>query len=370
MSTATATAPAAGAATPNPLRFTAGARERFDGVFYDETRNATTTSVVMPEAKVPVGNWLKYVDMLVTVSSTGNAAAVALQADAPWTIIGELTFIDAGGNTVDSLRGYNVYLMNLFGGFMFQTDPATSPFHTALTTGAGATAGSGQFILRLPVEIIDRDAIGAYPNGASNAAVRMGITLNPLLSTYSTVPNGTVAVNIKLISVGYVTPAVGSPGGRPYADAPNGAGSFQQWTQVAYDLSVGARTFDHTRKGNVYRQLILVARTTAGVRSDTVLTDLAFMVDEIASVRGPWAYLKHITWQRNLVLAANLPAGVVQVSYCHDWDGKTGGELRDGYVPTQPGSKVQIATTVGTACTLEVITNEIVTSARQGVLRV
>lgn len=371
MSAATAIAPqGAGAPTPDPLRFTAGARERVDGVFYDESRNLGAVSVVFPEAKVPVGNWLAYVDLLLTVSSTGNAAAVALQADAPWTLLADLSFVDAGGNTIDSLTGYNLYLMNLLGGFTFQTDPVASPFYSALTTGAGATAGSGQLVLRLPVEIVNRDAIGAYPNGASNAAVRIVPTAAPLASTYSTAPNGTVALRIQMVSAGYVLPAVGSPGGRPYAAEPRGAGSFQQWSQISYDLSTGVRTVPHTRKGNVYRTLICVARTAAGVRSDTMFTDLAFSVDEIANLKGPWTYLKHITWQRQQIATANLPAGVVQISYCHDWDGKVGGELRDGYVPTQPGSKVEFLITATAASTLTVITNEIVTSARQGVLRV
>lgn len=368
---ATATAPASGAQTPDPLRFTAGARERVDGVFYDETRTVTTTNVVFPEAKVPVGNWLAYVDLIVTISSTGNSATVALQADAPWTLIGELTFIDAGGNTVDSLTGYNLYLMNLLGGFTFQTDPVASPAYSALTTGAGGTAGSGAFVLRLPVEVINRDAIGAYPNGASNAAVRIGLTAAPLLSTYSTVPNGTVSMNVKMISCGYVLPAVGSPSGRPYAEAPTGAGLFQQWSNITYDVTTGGvRTIPHVRKGQVYRTLIIVARTAAGARSDTAITDLAFLVDEIATIKGPWSYLKHATWQKHSIAAANLPAGVIQVSYAHDWDGKMGGELRDGWVPTQPGSKVEIQTTASVTATLTVITNEIVTNARQGVLRV
>lgn len=362
------TAPAA--AAPAPLRFTAGARERVDPIHYDEVRTLGASAVVFPEAKIPVGNWLQLVDMIITIASTGNSATVALQPDAPWSCLNEVAFIDAGGSTIDALSGYNMYLMNLLGGFTFQTDPAASPAYTALTTGGGGTAGSGSFILRLPVEIINRDAIGAYPNGASNAAVRVAVTAAPLASIYSTAPNGAVTMRVQMTSQGYVLPAVASPGGRAYADAPRGAGTFQQWSQIAYDLTVGRRVLQHTRKSNPYRTLILVARTAAGARSDAVVTSLEFRIDDIASERGPWSYLKHRTWQRHAFPASALPVGVVQVSFAHEWDGKVGGELRDAWVDTQPGTKVEVETDVAATGTLQIITNEIVTAVGDGVLRV
>lgn len=369
MSTATAGAPAA---TPDPLRFSTGARERPDGVFYDETVTLGASSVVMPEAKVPVGNWLQHVDVLVTITAVnaGGATDVALEADAPWSAISEIVFRDAGGSAVTSLGGYNFYLVNLLGGYTHQTDPTASPFYSALETGVGATGGSGSFLLRLPVEIINRDAIGAYPNGASNAAVRVAIIAAPLATIYSTAPNGAVTMNAKMISQGYVLPSVASPTGRPYAEQPRGAGSFQQWSQIAYDLTTGRRTVQHVRKGNVYRTLLFVARDSSGDRSNSVLTEFEFSVDDVANLRGPWTYCRHITWQRQGFPAANLPAGVVQVSYAHEWDGKVGGELRDSWIPTEPGSKVEMELEVAATSTLHVITNEIVTTAGDGVLRV
>lgn len=368
MSNNTATA----APAPTPLRFSTGSRDRFDGVFYDEEATLGGSAKVLREAKVPVGNWLAFIDLLVTVTADNTGAAnVALENDAPWSVLDEVVFSDAGGSAVHSLSGYNLYLMNLLGGFAYASDPTASPYYSALTTGAGATAGSGQFVLRVPVEIINRDAIGAYPNGGSNSAVRVGVTLAPTASVYSTAPAAGVTVSVEMISNGYVIPAKKSPMDRPYATEPRGAGTFQQWSQVSYDLSVGKRTLQHDRKGNVYRTLLFVTRDASGDRSDSILTDFRFSVDDVASLRGPWAYCRHITWQRQNIAAANLPTGVIQVSYAHEWDGKVGGELRDGWVPTEPGSKVEIGEmAVAAAGSIEVITNEIVTELGSGVLRV
>ena len=359
------------ATAPAPLRFSTGARARDVSNFYDESRIVLASSLVMPEMVIPPGDWLKDIAILVDVAGAANAAAVAAQADAPWTLFAEIAFLDAGGNTVHSLSGYNMMLANLLGGYRFQTDPTGSPYFTALTVGAGATAPTGSFILRVPVEIIDREAVGAYPNAASNAVTRIRLTLAPALSTWS-VPGtaGTTTVRVRGISTGYVMPSSDSPAGRAYSPEPPGAGTFQQWSQLSYDLTVGRRTIQHTRKGQTYRTLIFVARTAAGVRSDTLLNELEFRVDDVPVLSGLWRFCRDTTWHRQLVTAANLPAGVVQVSFAHEWDGKVGGELRENWVITAPGSKVEIELDVAVAGTLEVITNEIIPVAGSGVLRV
>lgn len=359
-------------AAPAPLRFTTGARSRDTGVFYDESTAIGATSTVLPEAQIPVGDWLSEISLLVTVTGANptTAATVAAQADAPWSVFSELAFLDAGGNTVHSLSGYNLYLTNLLGGFKFQSDPTASPEHVPLVTGDGAAAGSFSFILRVPVLIIDRDAIGAYPNGASNAAVRIRPTIAPEASIYSTAPSEGATIRVQMIETGFVLPSSASPAGNSYANEPPGAGTFQQWSQISYDLTTGRRTLTHTRKGQTYRTLIFVTRDGDGARSNAIVDEMQFRVDDVPSIRGPWRYLRHVTWEKHLVAAANLPAGVVQVSYAHEWDGKVGGELRDGWVPTQPGSKVEIEVEAAASGALEVITNEIVPVTGSGVLRV
>lgn len=356
--------------TSPALRFGVGARARDTGVFYDERKTLASTSGVMPEAPVPPGDWLQEITLLVEVASTGNSATVALANDAPWSLFSEIAFLDAGGQVVHALSGYNLYLVNLLGGFKFQNDPTTSPFYTALTTGGGTTAGSGKFLLRIPVEIIDREGIGAYPNAASNAVTRIRLTLAPTAQVYSTAPTAAPEVRVRMISTGLVVPSDTSPAGRPFSPEPPGAGTFQQWTQLGYDLTAGRRTIPHTRKGQTYRTLLFVTRDNSGVRSDAIVSDFRFSVDDVASMRGPWGFCRHVTWERQLLAAANLPTGVVQVSFAHEFDGKVGGELRDNWVMTAPGSKVEMELEVAAAGTIQVITNEIIPAPGTGVLRV
>lgn len=372
MSTGTATAVASPPASSDPLRFAVGARARDTQTFYDETRALGAAAVFPPEAKVPVGDWLETIYIVVDVTGdNAGAAVVALQADAPWSIFSEVSFLDAAGNTVQALSGFNFYLQNAFGGQnAFQDDPLASTFYNALSTGNGATAGSGRFILQVPVEIINRELLGAYPNGASNAAVRVKFTLAPLASVFSTAPSASTNVRIRMISRGAVLPSSSSPTGRPYMKEPMGPGTFQQWSQIPYDVTAGRRVIAHARKGNVYRELIFVTRNASGARVGTLVTNFKFSVDDVPSPpAGPWDYCRHVTWQRGTIAAANVPTGVIVVDFCSEWDGKRGAELRDNWILTAPGSKVEMELDVAATGTVEVITNEIVPRGT-GVLRV
>lgn len=366
MVTAAPEAPPAAAS----LRFPTGARNREAGIFYDEVRTQTAGSVVFPEAQMPPGDWLADVTLWVTMTTAGNSAVVAFQADGPWSAIAEIRFMDAAGNSIYSLTGYSLMLINLLGGYYGQNDPTDSPLYTTPVVGSGATGGSFSFGLHLPIEIISRDAVGVIPNGASNSVCRVGYTLAPSVAVYSTAPTALGAFRVRMFETGYVLPSTDSPvNGLPYATQPPGAGTFQQWSEITLDFAIGRTRKPHTRKGNVYRTLLFVARTAAGVRSDTALDELTFNVDGVSSIKGPWAYLRHRTWQRQPYALTKLPAGVVQVSYCHEWDGKVGGEMRDWWIPTQPGTDVNFDFVATTAGQLQIITNEVVPKAGTDILR-
>lgn len=359
--------PAPPAATPAALRFSAGARWRDHGEFADESKVLAATSQTVQEAPLPPGDWAADVTLMVDVTAAGNAAAVAMAGDAPWSVISEVRFLDAAGNAVYSLTGYGLYLINLLGGYFGKNDPTDSPYYAAPVTGAGATGGTFSFLLHLPLEIIQRDAIGALPNGASNSVCRVAIVLAPLSSVYTTAPTNAPTCRIRMAESGYVIPSATSPLGNSFATEPPGAGTFQQWSEITYPFNAGRVSKDHTRKGQVYRTLLIVARDNSGVRSDTVLTEFEFAVDDVRSMKGRWSYCRHRTCQRQAWAASKLPTGVIQVSYGHEWDGIFGGELRDHWVMTQPGTSVFFHLNASAAGNLQVLTNEVV--PRDGIVR-
>lgn len=95
------------------------------------------------------------------------------------------------------------------------------------------------------------------------------------------------------------------------------------------------------------RQIHLLTRDGAGARSSAILnTDWNVRIDNVDVFNGSFELLRQITWERNRwATGAAIPAGYANLSWAFDWDGMNGGESRDQYVPTQPGSIMEIRAT-------------------------
>src|SRR4030042_1507851 len=74
-------------------------------------------------------------------------------------------------------------------------------------TGAGATGGSFSFSLRIPVEIVKRDALGTLPNKNNAASFKVEVTLAPTASVYSVAPTAAGAVRLRFQLFGYDDPS-------------------------------------------------------------------------------------------------------------------------------------------------------------------
>lgn len=351
-------------AVPASLRFTAGALNRIEGPHFDQTivPNANTQPYNLIE--IPTGGWERTVYLMVNCTTAGNAAATAFQADAPWCALTEITFRDARGNTIiGPLTGFDLYLADKWFGYGFNTDLALQPTYTA-TTGAGATGGSFAFVLPLPLEIIGRDAIGALANGASNTALRVNVSLAPSTSIYSTAPTALAGVRLRAYHEAWQQPTRQSPSGLAYAPAPTGAGTFHQITKTNYQYAASENRLALARKGNPIRAMAFVFRTAANARTatpallGTVPFQLLYEGSDLLSMSED--LVRFTMWQRNIIRGDGIGTGVLVLDWANDLDGKVGAELREQWLPTQPGSRIEARFTAGVAGNLDVITDEVV----------
>lgn len=359
-------APAPAAPTP-PLtqaRFTQGALSRTEGPYYDSSLTPGASVQAYPLMEIPTGGWERFIYLQVSCTTAANAATVAFQADAPWNAISELTFRDARGNTIiGPLTGYDLYLVNKWAGYTWNTDLATAPGYVA-TAGSGATGGSFSFILPIPIELIGRDAIASLANGASNTALRVQVSLNASTAIYSTAPTTLAAVRIRAFHDAWQQPPAATAAGQPYAQAPIGAGTFHQITKTNYSYSVGENRILLARKGNPIRSLISVFRNSSAVRvtSTSILGSNLFQLFYEGSdlISGTDELHRFRMWLANPVLAANFDTGVLTMDWASDLDGKVGAELREQWLPTQPGSRIELRFTASAAGTLDVLTDEVI----------
>lgn len=345
-----------------PYRFAVGARERFVGDFADVSQAFGTT---LQTIDIPAGDFTAGVYIRVDATAAGNAATVAFKGDAPFSALSEVQLQDPQGIPFQIMSGYELFVWNLLGGFTGMTDATLSPYYSA-TTGAGATGGSFSFVLRIPAELFPRDGIGALYNGSTASQFKVKITLAPSTDVYSTAPTTVpTTVRVRLTSHGYQL-AQQLPSGHSFEQEPPGGAIYNNLTRQVFQFSgAGQLTVPLVRKGFLYRQIIVLVRDASLVRSNTIVSDLALRIDNVDTWQGSFAMMRHVAWERGKSEAGSgLPAGVAMVSFAHDWDGTVGGETRDQYVPTTPGSIVDARVTATAAGSLTILVNDVTPTAQ------
>lgn len=356
-----------------PYRFAVGARERFVGDYSDLAQLFNTT---FQTVDIPAGDFTEGVYLRVDSVAAGNAATVVFAADAPFSALLEVQLQDPQGIPFQLYSGYELYVFNLLGGFTGQSDQAQSPYYVATAGVAAGLGGSFSFVLRIPCELFPRDGIGALFNGSTASQFKVKVTLAPSTNVFTTPPTNvaTQTVRVRMTSHGWQLAQM-LPSGHPFEQEPPGGAIYNNLTRQVFQFAgAGTLTVPLVRKGFLYRQIMFIVRDAALARSSTIISDAVLRVDNVDNWNGSVAMWRHITWERNRVTAgALLPAGVMQESYCHDWDGLVGGETRDQYVPTTPGSIVEMRLTATAPGSVTILVNDITPTEKSiiaGVLKV
>lgn len=225
----------------------------------------------VPLIQAGVGGYLRRLRLLVSGVTAANAAAVAFQPDAPFNVLQNITFTSPNGDSIISiLDGFALYVMNKYGAFGTTSvnDLVADPSYS-LVTGGGATGGSFQFVIDIPLEIDPRDAFCALQNMAANQQFQLQVSLNTLAQVYSTAPTTPPQVTITAIMEYWSAPAATNTDGNVQAQAPIGDGSLSLiQTQSPALVPNAQQNIQLLNVGNVVRNTILILRTAAGVRTE------------------------------------------------------------------------------------------------------
>jgi hypothetical protein len=218
-------------------------------------------------------------------------------------------------------------------------------------------------VLRLPASLGDRDAIGSLYNGSTASQFKVRVTLATSATVYSTAPTTVPSVRVRMTSHGLQL-AQQLPSGHSFEQEPPGGPVYNNLTRQVFQFSgSGNLTVPLVRKGFLYREIILIQRDGSAVRSNSIITEVVLRVDNVDHWNGSFAMWRHITWERNrlvsLTPSSSVPTGVAMQSFAHDWDGLTGGETRDQYVPTTPGSIAELRLTASAAGSVTILVNDV-----------
>lgn len=334
--------------------------EHIEDTGLDVTFTPGASSKNLGTFPIPAFGYLRAIvlDVEATGGSGTGTAAVAT-ADAPWSVVDSIEVDDTNGQPFyGPLSGYDAYLVSKWCQ-PIPSDPAAGSTFSAMDTG-----GNFSFLLRIPVEIVPRDGIGALSNLNGASLYRVKVSGAPASSVYATSPAPTVpSVRVQAWAEEYTEPLATDPFGRAQAQEPPSLGTTMEFSTQDIDLSSGSQTPKFTRVGNAIRAWVLVGRNAAGARAEGVISDpftLYWDGREVATY-----HLRHL----QQIMRERWPggysrdAGVYVLDFAHEASGKFGDEFQECYLRTTTGSRIELRGSGWGAGVLHVITNDVLSFA-------
>lgn len=358
------------AAAPVALRpFKTGVQEMDDEPF-DRTITLTTSSQALDQYGIPSTAFLNEIEILVQGTTASNAATVVFALDGPFNVIDTLIFTDTGNSEIiSSITGWDLMIIDKFGGYKFSDDPRTGPVFSA-TAGVGSgLGGSFAFILRIPIELVKRDALGTLPNKSQSTPFKVKTTVAATTTLYTTPPTTPPSVRLRFVPRSYWQPTQQDGSGNAVANQPPGVNTTQYWNKTDYTVNAGNFTQQlQNSTGFPVRNLVFVLRDSTGSRTQgeadwpdpfrlqlqsNIITDCVKLIwqDRIAKDYG---------YELAVGDAANSKDfGVYVMPFNKDFNAKPGWENRRGYLRTTDGMRLQAKGTIGGSGThkLTVLTN-------------
>lgn len=254
-----ANAPASG------IRFPVASRPQRRFANAQSASNANATS--MQPIPLPATGFVRRISVFFECDVTGTTLA-KVAGDAPFNLISGISLTDATGQSIiQTISGYNLYLVNKYIPGSMDNAPFTDPrMGTEYSYAVSATSATIKFRLDLDLEQDKDTAYGCIPNLDANASLQLRIDLAPI----SVAVGGTVtASNVSArIEQHYWAPVSSTTGGVPNMTVPAGFGDYVETRYENQTVSGNSEnTVAATNRGGLIRAVLLVSRAN-GVRKD------------------------------------------------------------------------------------------------------
>jgi len=368
-----------------PRSFLAGTQKIYQGGDYDNTVTGLTTGAQdMPPWQVQPTGFLAETWLLVEGLTSGNAATVSFAQNGPFSAINSMELDDVNSEPIfGPFDGWTAgCITNKFGAYGFSADPRASNMYYA-TTGSGATGGSFRFGIRIPLEIVARDALGAVPSESNTASltVRINIAATATAGTlYGVQPTTPPVIRVRSMQRAYWPPkSVDQKSGRPFQQAPPLVNTTQYWSRGSQTINAGTinQQLAGAWLGYPIRNYVFSLVDASGVRSagDTNWPDPFTLKYEgnllvNALVKKLWERQMGEDYGYNASSGTGpnpatkdvlngLENGVYVVPFNKDFGLQPGAETRRTYLPSRSGSTIAAIGSVGGTGTLYSVVNYI-----------
>jgi hypothetical protein len=299
---------------------------------------------------IPAQGYLRAVWL--EVSAAGGAGGVA-SADFPWNLIQSIGLQEVNGSTIITpIDGYALYIANVIGGYSFTNDPAQSPIHVG-------SSPNPTFYLRVPVEISQKDGLGALANQNAAAQYKLSMAINSIAAAWTTAPTTAPTITVRGWVEAWTLPAATDNRGRPQAQIPPLLGTGQYWSTTTRATIAGANTLAVRRVGNYIRALVWICRDATGARNDAVFPDpFRFNWDGNMIHNASQRYLTSMLRER-VNGPFTRPVGVFALPFNHVSTGRMGNEDPSLWLPTMDTSRLELEGNSAVAGNIQELVNEV-----------
>jgi hypothetical protein len=348
--------------------FVAGTR-RVDKATYDEAKALNASTQDLRTYECDPNGFLGGAYILCEATGGTSTAALTINQDAPFAVYDTITFNDTNNKPiVGPFSGYDLYICNKYGGYAFSDDAKESPVYATPVTASGNGSGNFTFILRLPVEIVHRDGLGALPNKSSSATFDISLRLCALTTLLGAGQTG-LTVRTRIQQFGWMDPNAADLKGNPVNQNPPGVQTTQYWALQTYTMASGQ--FNQRLQGidSLVRNLVFVlyddgSRTTGDADFADPFTlqyETSLPVQRIKTV---WRHMigESFGYKNAVETAGGRDYGAYPLWFNDDFGQKPGAETRLGYLPVTSATTLNISGTWGGSGTkvLKVLVNKVV----------
>lgn len=363
------------AAPAMPRSFVVGSR-RNDKRDYDTgTVTLTTAEQRLAQYQVAPSGFLRGVYLLCEMTGTNTTGTtVAFQADGPFNVLSVVRFLDTNSRPfIGTLTGYDVYILNKYGGYIWQGDAKMTATYTA-TTGTATTAGTAAFVLYLPLEITMRNALGSQLNKSGAAQFSVELFAAGTGTVFSTAPATSTTLRVRSTLVSWLDPEATDARGNPVQQTPPYLNTTQRWEkQAGITIAAGDVTLRLQGIDGLVRMLILIARRASSTRANgesdfpdplSLKYEESFLMQSRIRTMFRWMIGTAYGYNAANEAAGGRDDGVYPIfEFIQDLDRKPGNELTRTYLPMSSASNLELQGVWGASSNstaLDVLVNKVV----------
>lgn len=355
---------AGGQASPQAapaIPFIASAHEHSESAPVTVQALSATSAFTTYEFNLPSYGYVR--SLWLDVNATGGTGTTANPSgDSPFNSLEQVTFLDTNGAPIfGPLSGYNFFLSNLYGGYVYQQDPRQVSNYTPI---ASAGPGNFRYQMRIPIEISHHDATGCVGNQNASAPYRIRLSINIASAIYAANPAAFPTITITPVLEAWSLPNAVDALGRPQAQLPPNYGTVQYWSERNVSGIVpGNMPVQVLRVGNLIRNLIFIGRETSptGTRSDNVSPEFPIVNWDARQLNNETrVYRENLSYEcLESVPTSGRPAGVFAYTFNRTNQDRAGDDKPWLWLPTVEATRLEWTGSFTTGGVVQILTNDI-----------